>query len=187
MIERTLILIKHDGVYRCLIGEIVKRFESVGLKIVGMKMVWADENLASNHYQITQEWAKSVAEKTKKAYIEKGVELKESDMQIAKKIQNMNSKFLREGPVIAIVFEGPHAIEICRKIVGHTEPRQALPGTIRGDLALESYQLGDIKQRSVRNLIHASSDVKEAKREIELWFTQDEIHPYENIHDKHIK
>lgn len=187
MIERTLILVKHDGVYRCLIGEIIKRFENVGLKTVGLKMVWADENLALNHYQITDEWTKAVAEKTRKAYKERGIEIKESDVQIAKKIRDLNIKFLREGPVVAVVLEGPHAVEICRKIVGHTEPRQALPGTIRGDLTFESYQLGDLKNRSVRNLVHASSDLNEAKREINLWFKKEEIHSYENIHDKHIK
>lgn len=120
MIERTLILVKHDGVYRSLIGEIIKRFENTGLKIIGMKMAWADQNLAKNHYQLTEEWIKSVGEKTRKAYKEKGLTLKESDGEIAQKIQDFNMKFLREGPVVAIVFEGPHAVEICRKIVGHT-------------------------------------------------------------------
>ena len=185
--ERTLILIKHDGVYRSLIGSIINRFENVGLKVVSMKMMWADERLAANHYKMADEWVKSVAEKTRKAYKEKGLELKETDQQIAKKIVDMNTKFLREGPVVAIVLEGPHAIELVRKLVGHTEPRQALPGTIRGDLAFESYQVADAKSRAVRNLVHASSDSNEARREIMLWFSNNEIHSYDNIHDKHIK
>ncbi len=186
MIERTLVLIKHDGVSRSLVGTIIGRFELMGLKIAGLKMVWADDKLASNQYQLTKEWTKSVAEKTRKAFAEKGITMKETDEEIAKRIQSWNKNFLREGPIVAIVLEGPHAVELCRKIVGHTEPRQALPGTIRGDFSYESYTIGDIKQRPIRNLVHASGTKEEAEREINLWFTRHELHDYELPHEKHI-
>lgn len=186
MIERTLILVKHDGVLKGLVGEILKRFEQTGLKIIGLKMVKADDHTASNHYVVTDEWANALAEKTKKSYAEKGIAMKETPKQIADRVQKMNKIFLLEGPVVAFVLEGPHAVDLGRKIVGSTEPRQALPGTIRGDFSLDSYALSDNKQRSVRNLVHASGTKIEADREITLWFTQQELHSYKGLHDHHI-
>ncbi len=188
MIERTLILVKHDGVLRNLVGNIIERFERVGLKIIGLKMIYANQGLAENHYQVTKEWATSVFEKTKKTYEKDGKKFAfKNPMEYGKMIQEWNVNYLREGPVVAIVFEGPHAVEISRKIVGNTEPRQALPGTIRGDYIYESYAIADNKKRPVRNLIHASGDVSEAEREIELWFKSDELHDYEKENDKHFK
>lgn len=186
MIERTLILVKHDGVVRGLIGEILKRFEHIGLKIVGLKMVKATDHMVSNHYLVTEEWANALAEKTKKSYAEKGIEMKETPKQIADRVQKMNKIFLQEGPVVAFVLEGPHAVDLGRKIVGSTEPRQALPGTIRGDFSLDSYTLSDKKQRSVRNLVHASGTKAEADREIALWFAPEELYPYTGLHDHHL-
>lgn len=186
MIERTLILIKHDGVLKGLVGEIFKRFERTGLKIVGLKMIHADDRLANKHYIVTEEWAKALAEKTKKSYAEKGIELKETPHQIATRVQKMNTTFLREGPVIAIVWEGPHAVELGRKLVGSTEPRQAPPGTIRGDFSVDSYMISDKKGRAVRNLVHASGTTVEADREIALWFTPAEVHSYKGPHDHHL-
>lgn len=186
MIEQTLLLIKHDGVLRGLIGEIVGRFERVGLKVCALKMLMADEALARHHYQATPAWTKAVAEKTRKGCWEKGIILKETDQQIADRIVQWNTTYLREGPVVAIILEGLHAVELCRKLTGHTEPRQALPGTIRGDFAYDSYVLGDAKQRPLRNLVHASSSPEEAIREIGLWFRKREIYNYSTPHEKHI-
>ena len=186
MIERTLILVKHDGVLKGLVGEILKRFEQIGLKIVGLKLVKATDIMASNHYVVTDEWANALAEKTKKSYAEKGIAMQETPKQIAERVQKMNKTFLQEGPIVAIVLEGPHAIDLGRKIVGSTEPRQALPGTIRGDFSLDSYALSDNKKRSVRNLVHASGTKSEAEREIALWFTPAELYSYKGMHDHHI-
>ncbi len=186
MIEKSLILIKHDGVSRGLIGEIISRFEKIGLKIIGMKMLHADEKLASNHYLVDEEWAKNVFEKTKNAYEKNKKKFPFKDhMEYGKMIQSWNVGFLREGPVVAIVIEGLHAVEIIRKLVGNTEPRQALPGTIRGDYTVESYAVADIKKRPVRNLVHASGSVKEAEREISLWFKENELCEYKKELDKH--
>ena len=187
MKEQTLVLIKHDGIYRGLIGKIIQRFEDIGLKIVGMKMVWPDQKLAEQHYHLDEDWAKNVYKKTKAAYDKEKKELPYKDhMDLGKTIQSWNMGFLQEGPVIAIVSEGPHAVEIVRDLLGNTEPRQAAPGTIRGDFAkLESYNIADKKKRVVRNLVHGSDSPKNAQREIALWFTPEELHDYNKELDKH--
>ncbi len=187
MKERTLVLIKPDGVSRGLIGRIVSRFEEGGLKIVAMKMTRADEKMAKSHYTLDGEWAKKVFDKTKTTYEKEGKKFEyKNHMEFGALIQKWNMDFLREGPVIAMIIEGPHAIEIVRKIVGPTEPRQASPGTIRGDYAMfESYAIANTKSRVLRNLIHASDSEETAKREISLWFKNSEIQDYAKELDKH--
>lgn len=187
-IERTLILLKPDTVYRSLTGEIISRFEKTGLKIVALKMVWADEDLAKKHYFLDEQWAQNVFEKTKKTRESEGQPFPYKDaLEYGRMIQGWNASFLREGPVIAIVLEGPHVVEIVRKMVGTTEPRQASPGTIRGDYAMiESYALANDKSRVLRNLVHASDSKETAEREIALWFVPKEIHSYKKDLDKHL-
>lgn len=187
VIEQTLVLLKPDTVQRNLIGKIITRFEDAGLKIAAMKMVWADENMAKKHYHLDETWAKNVFDKTKAGYDKEGKQMPYKDhLELGKTIQSWNMDLLRSGPVIALVFEGPHAVEVTRKMVGSTEPRQALPGTIRGDFAtLESYALADVKKRVLRNLIHASDTPDNAKREIALWFAPSEVHNYKKELDKH--
>jgi nucleoside-diphosphate kinase len=187
MIEQTLVLLKPDTLQRNLVGKIISRFEDSGLKISALKMVWADENLAKKHYQLDEEWARNVFDKTLKAYEKLNKKWPYKDhMHLGQTIQLWNMSFLREGPVIALVLEGPHAVEIVRKMVGSTEPKAAEPGTIRGDYAMiESYALADEKKRVLRNLIHASDSVSNAKREIELWFFNSDLHKYTKELDKH--
>ncbi|MBI4116730.1 nucleoside-diphosphate kinase [Candidatus Pacearchaeota archaeon] len=176
--EKTFVLIKPDGVKRGISGKIISRFEEAGLKIVAMKMLSADEELAKKHYFLDEEWAKNVYEKSKKSYDKEGRKFPyKGHMHIGKTIQSWNCDFLCEGPIIAIVLQGPHAIEIVRKIVGSTEPRSSQPGTIRGDfVSIESYAVADENKRVMRNLVHASDSVENAKREISLWFSPNEIH-----------
>jgi len=178
MQERTLVLIKPDGVKRGISGKIISRFEDSGLKIIALKFIWADEELAKNHYYLDEEWAKGVYEKTKKNYDKEGKKFPyKNHLEVGKQIQSWNMDFLTEGPVIAIVLEGPHAIELARKMIGSTEPRSSLPGTIRSDFAsIESYPVADANKRVMRNLVHASDSVESAKREINLWFSPEEIH-----------
>jgi|SRR3989344_5745225 len=159
MIEKTLVLIKPDGVERGLIGEVIKRFEYVGLKIVGMKMVWIDREFSKKHYE---------------AHVKK---------PFYKGLEDM----ITSGPVVAMVLEGIHATEITRKLVGPTEPRQAPPGTIRGDFSHHSYAYADKKNIAVKNIIHASENTKDAKTEICLWFKDNELHTYEAVHEKHTR
>lgn len=163
MIEQTLVLLKPDAVQRGFVGEIIARFEKAGLKIVAMKLVFPTEELAKGHY--TEELAQRRGEHVRK----------------------YNINFLLEGPVLAIVLEGLHAIEIVRKMVGPTEPRAALPGTIRGDFAHMSYAHADAKKTVVRNLIHASADKNDAEREIKVWFKPSEIFKYKSVHDIHLQ
>lgn len=182
-----MVLLKPDAVQRNLIGKIITRFEEAGLKVAGMKMVWADESMAKKHYHLDETWAKNVFDKTKAGYDKEGKKMPyKNHMELGQTIQGWNMDLLRSGPVIALVLEGPHAVEIVRKMVGSTEPRQALPGTIRGDFAtLESYALADTKKRVLRNLIHASDTKENGQREIALWFSKGEVHSYSKDLDKH--
>mgnify|MGYP001576206692 FL=1 len=119
MIEKTLILLKHDSISRNLVGKIITRLEEIGLKIIALKMVWPDEHLAKNHYFLDEEWAKAVYEKTKVSYEKDNKPFPyKSPLEFGRQIQSWNMNFLREGPVIAMIMEGPHAIEIVRKVVG---------------------------------------------------------------------
>lgn len=183
--ERTLVLLKPDTVKRTLTGKIISRFEDAGLKIVAMKMQWADKALAEKHYFLDEEWAKKVFDKTKIGYEKEGKPMKyKTHMELGKTIQSWNMNFLIEGPVIAMVLEGNHAIELVRKMVGSTEPRSSAPGTIRGDFSpTESYPVADLNERVMRNMVHASDSVETAKREIALWFSPKEIHSYKTVHD----
>ena len=158
MMERSLVLVKPDGVQRGLIGRIIQRFEDVGLKIVGVKMVWVDKEFSKKHYS---------------AHVDKafypGLEA-----------------MITEGPVLAMVIEGIHCVELIRKMVGATEPKSANPGTIRGDFAQHSYAYADNKGIAIKNLIHASGNSEEAKSEIKLWFNDNELYTYKTVHEKHV-
>lgn len=174
--EKTLVLVKPDGVVRGLMGEVILRIERTGLKIVGVKMAGVSGELAGKHYEATEEWSKGVFDKAKVSFEEQGKEFLHTDyMKYGKMIQDWNQDFLKEGPVLALVVEGPHAIQTIRKIVGPTDPSRASPGTIRGDFLFESAALANESGRSLRNLIHASGSMEEAEREINLWFKEGEV------------
>lgn len=185
--ERTVVLIKPDGVKRGLIGEIITRFEKVGLKIVAMKMVWVDEELVSKHYPMSRtDWVKKIGEKTLEAYKEYGKDpgetLGTSDPEkIGAQMCKWLVKYLTSGPVLAMVLEGHRAVAIVRKMVGTTAPALSPPGTIRGDLSLDANDLADNLKRPLLNLIHASGNPEEAKFEEELWFHKNEIHSYKRV------
>jgi len=180
MSEKTLVLIKPDGVQKKFIGEIIKRFENSGLKIQGMKMLHPNEELAKKHYPIDEEWCKSAFEKTKKSAEEDGREIPFTNhMNFGKTLQSWLINFITESPIIAIVLTGPNAIKSVRSLVGATEPSKADKGTIRGDLVPEeNYEKANSVGRALRNLIHASDSIENAEREISVWFNDDEIHNY---------
>ncbi|MFC1648560.1 nucleoside-diphosphate kinase [Nanoarchaeota archaeon] len=150
MIERTLVLMKPDAVRRGLTGEILTRFERAGLKVVGMKMVWADRNFLKKHY----------------------------DAHVDKKFYKSLENYIVNGPVVAAVIEGVEVIGVVRKMCGDTEPKKALPGTIRGDFTHHSYGHVDPKGTAIKNVIHASGSKQEAEKEVKLWFDKDELHTY---------
>ncbi|HZX49740.1 MAG TPA: nucleoside-diphosphate kinase [Candidatus Paceibacterota bacterium] len=183
--ERTLVIIKPDGIQRSLVGEIIKRYERVGLKLVGMKMLVPQENKVEQHYLLDPEWKRKVGEKAIESYQKKGVEPpSKNPIEVGDRVVAGLKKYLTAGPVVAMVWEGAHAVEIVRKLTGGTEPRSSDVGTIRGDFVLDSYQMGDADNRAVRNLIHASGSVQEAEAEIAHWFAKEELVNYKIVQEK---
>lgn len=177
--EKTLIIIKPDGVQRSLIGEIIQRLERVGLKLAAIKMIVPSQDFVEKHYTIDPEWRRITGEKTIKSYRDKGLTPPNEDpYQVTEIILNNLKKFMTAGPVVAMVWQGLHAAKLARKIVGGTEPFTSDVGTIRGDFVLDSYQLADIDNRAIRNLVHASGSPEEAEKEIALWFKPEEIIKY---------
>ena len=180
--EKTLVLIKPDGVQRGLIGEIIGRFERSGLKVVAMKMVHPQEQDVDKHYALTEEWMRGVYEKSKAKYDANGQPFPYADhIAYGTEIKRGLVQFLVSDPVVAMVLEGEGAVAIVRKLVGSTEPASSPAGTIRGDYALDTYALANTQGRPVRNLIHASGTVEEGKGEVAIWFTKKEMHQYETV------
>lgn len=183
--ERTLVVIKPDGVQRSLIGEIIGRFEKVGLKLVGLKMCVTTEEFIEKHYTLDPEWRRVTGEKRVKAAKEKGETLVTEDpYEITKKILEVLIKYMTSGPVIAMVWQGAHSTELVRKLVGGTEPRSSDVGTIRGDYVLDSYIMADTDSRAIRNLIHASGSAKESEAEINHWFKPEELINYKLVQEQ---
>jgi nucleoside-diphosphate kinase len=184
IIERSLVLVKPDGVQRGLIGEIISRFEKAGLKIIGAKMIHVDKELVSKHYPDSRtELLENIGKKTLETYAKYGMDANEElgtmdPVALGKMVNSWNMEFLSSGPVMAMVLEGVHAIDSIRMIVGATLPVFAQPGTIRGDFSIDSPALANTKKRPVRNLVHASGNLEEAKYEIQLWFHENELYSY---------
>ncbi len=174
--ERTLVIIKPDGIERSLVGEVIKRYERVGLRLVGMKMLISSEEMIEKHYTLDPEWRRKTGEKTIKGYIDKGMTPPVSDpLKVTELLLGKLKNYMVSGPIILSVWEGPHAVAIVRKITGGTEPLTSDVGTIRGDFVVDSYELSDGEGRSVRNIVHASGSKKEAEEEITHWFKKEEL------------
>lgn len=160
--ERTLVVLKPDAVKRSIVGEIIMRFEKAGLKMIGMKMVQPDEKHYHEHYegisQLITRWGKEVYENT--------------------------LELMTEGPVVAIALEGIEAVSHVRKMVGaNVDPKEAAPGTIRGDYTHLTRDFANARKGTLPNIIHASGDAKEAQAELALWFAPGELHKYRNVHE----
>jgi nucleoside-diphosphate kinase len=164
-IERTLILLKPDALQRGIAGEIMTRFERVGLKIVGIKMVSPSKEHYHTHYE---KISKMITRRGQKAF-------------------DVTLDFMSIGPVIAIVLEGIQAVSEVRKMVGATEPKEAQPGTIRGDYAHISFLHADTVNSGIPNLIHASGEPDEAVQEIAHWFSEDEMFDYQHAYESLIR
>lgn len=183
--ERTLVIVKPDGVQRGLVGEIIGRFEKVGLKMVGAKMMVPTADKIEEHYTLDPEWRRVTGEKTISSYQAKGLTPPSMDpLEITQKILNNLKKYMTSGPVLFMVWEGAHSVKIVRKLGGGTEPLSSDVGTIRGDFVLDSYQMADTDSRAVRNLLHMSGSVDEANNEIKHWFTDGELTDYRIIHEE---
>lgn len=182
--EKTFVIIKPDGIQRSLVGQIIERFERIGLKIVGLKMQIPTKEQVRKHYTVDPEWIRKVGDKSIAGYEKKGqVPPSKNPIEIGEKVLENLTKYMSSGPVVIMVLQGVHAVGIVRKIVGGTEPLTSDVGTIRGDFVLDSYQIADVDGRPIRNLIHASGNVDEAQAEINLWFRDEEILKYRHIQD----
>lgn len=159
--ERTLIILKPDAVQRAIVGEIITRFERAGLKIIGCKMLQPDNDHYYKHYE---DIGKMVTRR-------------------GKEIFEVTLEMMKEGPVIAFVLEGIEAVEVVRKMVGGTEPKSALPGTIRGDYSHISFGHANKEGIATPNIIHASGDPAEAEEEIAHWFSEAELFEYKSVHE----
>jgi len=183
--ERTLVIIKPDGIQRSLMGEIISRYEKLGLKLCAIKMIVPTEKQVEEHYTLDPEWRRVTGEKTIKGYKDKGMEpWTEDPLEVTEKLLKTLKKYMSSGPVIAMVWQGAHAVKIIRKMTGGTEPLSSDVGTIRGDYVLDSYQMSDSDERAIRNLIHASGSAEEAEMEIKHWFDQNEIINYRLVQEQ---
>ncbi|RLJ04731.1 MAG: nucleoside-diphosphate kinase [Candidatus Aenigmatarchaeota archaeon] len=166
--ERTLVIIKPDGMERNIIGDVIKRFESADLRIVGLKMIKADLSLMKKHYPDSM--IPILGEKSVKA----GAKVKDVNKQ-GKKVLGWLRKFMMSSPVVAMVLQGENAVKKVRQIVGSTDPSEADVGTIRADYSNDSIAVANAENRTVRNIVHASGNPEEAKKEISIWFKDNEI------------
>ncbi len=183
--ERTLIILKPDALQRNLIGEIVARYERVGLKLVAMKMMKATKELVEKHYTLDPEWIRLAGEKSIKSAKEKGhAPLSHDAHEAGKMVLTSLIRYITAGPIIAMIWEGSHAVAVSRKLVGGTEPLSSDVGTIRGDYVVDSYKVSNQDGRAIRNLVHASGSVEEAEREIKHWFSSHEIMEYTLVSEK---
>jgi nucleoside-diphosphate kinase len=159
--ERTLIILKPDAVQRQVVGEIITRFERAGLRIIGVKMVQPDAEHFHYHYEGVSQMISRRGEEAFKVTL----------------------AAMQEGPVIAMVLEGIEAISLVRKLVGTTEPKEAAPGTIRGDYSHISFDYSKKVNSAIPNLIHASGNAEEAKLEVAHWFSESELFDYQTSQD----
>lgn len=182
-LQRSLVLIKPDAVSRGLTGKLIERFETAGLKIIALKMLKCDIEHARNHYPKSEAQLKQMGNKTLSTYKTLGIDIislfgTEDPYHIGENIHEWNAEFLSSSPIVAIVFEGVHAVKKIRRICGKTMPLEADPGTIRGDFASTSPAVSNLEKAAVYNLVHASddeNDLEEPESEIRHWFSEDEI------------
>lgn len=183
--ERTLVIIKPDAIQRSLMGEIIGRYERIGLKLVALKMIIPTGKQIEQHYTLDPEWRRITGEKTIKGYLDKGLKPPTSNpLEVTRILLEKLKRYMTSGPVIAMVWQGAHAVKIVRKLTGGTEPLTSDVGTIRGDYVLDSYQMSDSDGRSIRNLVHASGSVKEAEDEIKHWFKKGEFFNYKLVQEQ---
>lgn len=182
--ERSFVIIKHDGVQRTLIGEIINRIERTGLKIVAMKMFVPDRERATAHYGKDDVWCEKVGARTVENIIKQGGKPEKEALQYGRDVLEALMKYITLGPVVAMVIEGNQAVGIVKKLVGGTEPMTSDVGTIRGDFTVDSYDSANVGGRAVRNLIHCTDVPEEAEKEINIWFKPEEIISYNLVQEK---
>lgn len=181
--ERSFVIIKPDGVQRSLIGEIMSRFERTGLKLVALKLTVLDSGRIWKHYDKDDEWFVRKGTKIAEDRAAAGLSAEKEPIEYGKDIIRALERYMTSGPVIMMVWEGNQAVSVITKLVGDTAPATSDVGTIRGDLTIDSYDLSAIDDRAVRNLIHCSDTPENAQKEINLWFTPEELMQYRLINE----
>jgi len=187
--QKALLIIKPDGVARGLCGAILKRFEQVGLTIVGLKFGMTDEKTVVAHYPETDVWFEKVGQRTLTNYAKKDLDAKsifktDNAIEIGKTVKKWLINYFQESPVLCVVVEGYNVIEIVRKLSGNTIPLLATPGTIRGDFSHDTIDLANEQNRPLRNIIHASDTVEDGEKEVRLWFKPEELFSYVRTDEK---
>jgi nucleoside-diphosphate kinase len=186
--EKTVLIIKPDGVKRGLIGEIISRIEKRGLKIIALQMFWATKDQIDGHYPKEEVWIERLGKKTLESYQKYGLDAKKElgtdvPLEIGKMVRGWLIDFMTSGPLVKMVVKGIHAIDMVRKIVGPSLPAQAEMGTIRGDFSVDDATAANRDKRAVHNIIHASETPEEAKHELEFWFAPEEIYDYKRAEE----
>ncbi|OIO47887.1 MAG: nucleoside-diphosphate kinase [Candidatus Portnoybacteria bacterium CG06_land_8_20_14_3_00_39_12] len=186
--EKTLVLIKPDGVKRGLVGEVISRIEQRGLKLIALKMIWADDSKVDGHYPKDAAWVKRLGEKgiaTCEAHQLNAKLVLGSDnpVKIGCDVRSWLVSYLTSGPMIAMIIKGIHSVTMVRKLVGPSVPANAEMGTIRGDFSVDSPTVANAEHRAVHNLVHASETSQESAHEIKYWFSPKEIHDYKRAEE----
>ncbi|GAB4219491.1 MAG: nucleoside-diphosphate kinase [Candidatus Microgenomates bacterium] len=182
--KQTLIIIKPDAVKRGLVGKIIETFEQVGLKLMAAKMVKPNEDVIKKHYPGTVEWIKEMGEKTLLSFKQSGVNVKEKmgtddPEKLGAFVYERLIKYWMEGPIIVMVWQGPEAVQIARKLRGHTIPLLAQTGTLHASFSFDNSILSSSLDRVVKTFVHASGSLEEAKREIKYWFGNTDFKNYQ--------
>ncbi len=186
--ERTFLMIKPDGVKRGLIGEIIHRVEQRGLKVVALEMFKPSREQIDNHYPKDEAWIARLGEKTLNTYEKYGYKAMEElgtedKLEIGNMVRGWLVDYMTSAPLVKMVIQGVHAVEMIRKLVGPTMPSAAEMGTIRGDYSVDSAAAANKDKRAVHNIVHASETAQEAEHEISHWFSPEEIHSYKRAED----
>jgi len=188
MNERTLVLIKPDAILRGIVGEIIHRFEKVGMKLVGLKMIQAERETLEKHYFKDEKWLKEKGELFKKKL---GLPEDSDPIEAGKTIVEGLIKDMQFSPIIALVLEGHNAVHTVKRLTGPTNIDEAMPGTIRGDFSHDTFGLANKSGRPNLTIIHATDNINEAQKEIDFWFSPDELHSYtkpeESVHYRKIE
>jgi nucleoside-diphosphate kinase len=184
--ERTFVMVKPDGVRKGLTGEIIRRFEQRDLKIVALEMIKPSRDLVDNHYPKDEGWITRLGEKTKNTYEKYGYDLvadfgTDDTSKIGPEVRKWVIDFMTSAPVVKMVLQGIHAVDVVRKIAGETMPYKADMGTIRGDFSIDSPALANKEKRAVMNIVHCSENPEEAEHEIKHWFGDSIIHDYKRF------
>lgn len=186
--ERTVVIVKPDGVKRGLVGEIISRFERRGLKVIALEMFWATREQMNDHYPKSEAWITRIGEKTLSNYKQYGLDAQkemgtDDPAEIGKMVRTWLLDYMTSGPLVKTIVKGVHAVDMVRKIAGHTLPSLAEMGTIRGDFSVDAATAANRDKRAIHNIVHASETPQEAEHEIQFWFAPEEIHDYQRAEE----